>query len=99
LFTIVKGKIVRLEWRLDLGSGRLDAAALTATGRQTTETMQQWLRFLSSLPPYEGMHEIHVIIDRYAAHLGNNVRALADELSICLHLTPPGLTDILQPLD
>jgi hypothetical protein len=44
LFTIVKGKTVRSEWVLDLAPGRLDAAANIATGWQTTEAQQQWLR-------------------------------------------------------
>jgi hypothetical protein len=99
LFTIVKGKTVRSEWGLDLDPGRLDAAAHTATEWQTTETMQQWLRFLRSLPEYADMHEIRVIIDCYATHLCDDGRALADELGIRLHFIPPGLTDILQPLD
>jgi hypothetical protein len=96
--TIVKSKPVRSEWGLDLDRGGLDAGMHTATGWQTTETMQQRLRFLGSLPECEGMHEIHVTIDRYAAHLCNNVRELADGLGICLHFIP-GLTDIMNPLD
>jgi hypothetical protein len=99
LFTIVKGKTVRFEWGLGLDPGRLDAAAHTATGWQTTETMQQWLRFLRSLPEYADMHESHVIIDCYTAHRRDVVRELTDELGIRLHFMPPGLTDILQPLD
>jgi hypothetical protein len=99
LFTVVKGKTVRSEWGLDLDPGRLDVFAHTATGWQTTETMQQRLRFLRSLPEYAGMHEILVIIDCYAAHLCDDVRALADELGLRLHFIPPRLTDILQPLD
>jgi hypothetical protein len=39
-----------------------------------------------------------VMIDGSATHLCEDVRALADERGICLHLTPPGLTDILEPL-
>jgi hypothetical protein len=63
LFTIVRGKIVRSEWGPDLDSGHLNGPAHTATGRPTTETMQQLLKFLSSLPEYAGMHEVHVIVD------------------------------------
>jgi hypothetical protein len=57
------------------------------------------MRFLRSLPECADMHEIHVIIDGYAAHLCGDVRALANELRIRLHFIPPGLTDILQRLD
>jgi hypothetical protein len=57
------------------------------------------MRFLRDLPEYVDMHEIHVIIDCYAAHLCGDVRALANELRIRLHFMPPGLMDILQPLD
>jgi hypothetical protein len=99
LFTIVKGKAVRSEWGLDMDPGRLDAAADTATGWEVTETMQQWLRFLRGLPEYEDMHESHVVIDCDAAHSWHGVLALADELGIRLHIIPPGLTDMLQPLD
>jgi hypothetical protein len=45
------------------------------------------------------MQEFHVIIDGYATHLCDDVRALADERGLCLHLIPPGLPDIAQPLD
>jgi hypothetical protein len=62
--------------------------------------MEPWLRFLRSLPDYAGMHETHVIIDGCAAHLCDDVRALAAGLGICpFCFMPPGLMDILQPLD
>jgi hypothetical protein len=99
LFTMVRGKTVRSGWVLHLDPGRLDGPAHTATGQQTTETMQQWLMFLRSLPEYADMHEVHVIIDCYAAHVCDDVRALAGELGIRLHYIAPGLTDILQALD
>ena len=65
----------------------------------TTEAMWAWLMFLRSLPEYRGGQYIHVILDGYATHLCDAVRALADELGIVLHFIPPGLTDLLQPLD
>jgi hypothetical protein len=61
--------------------------------------MQQWLRFLRSLPECADIQEVHVIIDGYASHLCDDVRAMADERGVCLHLIPPGLTNILQTLD
>ena len=61
--------------------------------------MMEWLEFLRRLPEYRGGQYIHVILDGYATHLCDDVRALADELGIGLHFIPPGLTDLLQPLD
>jgi hypothetical protein len=45
------------------------------------------------------MRQIHVIIDFYATHRLDGVLALADELGIRLHFIPPGLAEMLQPLD
>jgi hypothetical protein len=58
------------------------------------QTLRQWLRFPRSLPEYEGMHEIRVIIRCYAAYPCDDIPAAADEPGICLHFIPPGLTDI-----
>jgi hypothetical protein len=95
---MVKGKTGRSEWGLDMDPGRLDAAAHTARGLQTTEPMQQWLRFPRGLPEYADMREIQVI-DCDAAHPCDEIRALADELGIRICFIPPGQTDILRPLD
>jgi hypothetical protein len=79
--------------------GRLDAALHEPTGWRTIEAMQQWLRFLRSLPECADVREIHVIIDCYASPVCDHARALADELGIQIYSIPPGLTDHLQPLD
>jgi hypothetical protein len=42
---------------------------------------------------------IHLILDGYATHRCDDVLAMADELGIVLRFIPPGLTDLLQPLD
>jgi hypothetical protein len=60
--------------------------------------MRQWLRFLRGLPECADLHEVHLIIDGYAAHVCDDVQAMEDGGGICLHLIPPGLTDLLQPL-
>jgi hypothetical protein len=53
---------------------------------------------MRSRPEYADRHEIHVIIDRYAAYPCDNMRALADELGTYLDFIPPELPDNLQSL-
>jgi hypothetical protein len=38
-------------------------------------------------------------MDSYSAHRCAVVKAVAEELRIKVHFIPPGLTDLLQPLD
>ena len=61
--------------------------------------MMRWLNWLRTLPEYRDLHEIHLILDCYAAHRCTPVKELAKNLNITLHFIPPGLTDLLQPLD
>jgi hypothetical protein len=42
---------------------------------------------------------IHLILDGCATHRGGVVLALAGELGVVLPFIPPGLTELLQPLD
>ena len=99
LFTIVQGKTVASERGLELDPQGPHVSAHTPSGWMTTEAMMAWLWFLRRLPEYSGGQAIHVILDGYATHVCDDVRALADELGIVLHFIPPGLTDLLQPLD
>jgi hypothetical protein len=59
----------------------------------------QWLRFLRRLPEYADGREIHLVMDSYSAPRCAAVKAVAEELRIKVHFIPPGLTDLLQPLD
>ena len=54
---------------------------------------------MRNLPEYKDGHAIHLILDGYASHRCEEVKRLAEELHIHLHYIPPGLTDLLQPLD
>jgi hypothetical protein len=54
---------------------------------------------LRDLPEYQDGHDIHLTLDRYATHRCDDVLAMADELGSHLQFIPPGLTDLLQPLD
>ena len=99
LFTIVKGKTRRAEKGLALTTDSPHKSSHSSTGWQITETMLQWLLFLRSLPEYADGHEIHVILDCFRVHICEAVRREAARLNIRLHFIPPGLTDLLQPLD
>jgi hypothetical protein len=65
----------------------------------TVEAMLEWLKFLRNLPEFQHGRSIHLILDGYSTHRCEAVRTLAARLSIVLHFIPPGLTDLLQPLD
>jgi hypothetical protein len=99
LFTIVQGKTERLEWGLDLDLQGPHVSTHSPSGWMTMPAMLEWLRFLRNLPEYQDGRDIHLILDRYATHLCDDVVALADELGIVLHFIPPEVTDLLQPLD
>jgi hypothetical protein len=57
------------------------------------------LWFLRSLPEVQHSRYIHLILDGCATHRGDIVLALADVLDIVLPFIPPGLTELLPPLD
>ena len=65
----------------------------------TAKAMTAYMEFMRSLPACIGTRVVQVMLDGYAIHLCDDVRVLADELGIQLHVIPPGLTDLLQPLD
>jgi hypothetical protein len=98
LFIIVQGR-VRWEWGLELDADGPDASAHGTTGWMTVETMLLWLDFIRSLRKYADGHGLHLILGCYAVHRCDAVRERAQTLRIHLHFIPPGLTDIMQPLD
>jgi hypothetical protein len=65
----------------------------------TVQAMLMWLHFIRCLPEYADGYDIHLILDGYAVHRCDAVRERAETLRIRLHFMPPGLTDIMQPLD
>jgi transposase len=65
----------------------------------TVAAMLEWLKLLRNLPEFQHDRFIHLILDGYATHRCEAVRALALEIRIVLHFIPPGLTDLLQRLD
>jgi hypothetical protein len=95
LFIIVQGKRVRCEWVWSWTS----ASAHSTTGWVTVETVLRWLHFIRSLPEDADGDGIHLIRDCCAIHRCHAVRNLAERSHIRLHFIPPGLTDIMQPLD
>jgi hypothetical protein len=99
LFTIVQGKTVRAERGLELDPQGPHASTHSPTGWMTVDAMLEWMRFLRRLPEFQHGRFIHLILDGYATHRCEAVRMLAAELRIVLHFIPPGLTDLLQPLD
>jgi hypothetical protein len=99
LFTVVQGKTLRAERGLELDPHGPHASTHSPTGWMTVEAMLEWLKFLRNLPEFRHGRAIHLILDGYATHPCEAVWALAARLSIVLHLIPPGLTDLLQPLD
>ena len=52
-------------------------------------------------PADEGQESrrLHLLLDLYAAHKMDEVKAYAESKNIELHFIPPGLTDEFQPLD
>jgi hypothetical protein len=61
--------------------------------------MKQRMRFLGSLPKYADMHEIHVIIDCTRLTFAATSGRWWTRSAAAIHFIPPGLTDIVQPLD
>jgi hypothetical protein len=59
----------------------------------------EWLRSLRNLPEHKDDRYIRLILDGYAARRCDDVLAPSDELGIVPHFIPPGLTDVLRPLD
>jgi hypothetical protein len=99
LFTIIQGKTVRAERGLELDPQGPHASTHSPTGWVTVAAMLEWLKFLPNLPEFQHDRFIHLILDGYSTHRCEAVRALAARLNILLHFIPPGLTDLLQPLD
>jgi hypothetical protein len=61
--------------------------------------MLLWLHFIQRFPKSADGRDIHVILDSYAVHRCDAARERAETVRIHLHFLPPGLTDIMQPLD
>ena len=71
----------------------------------TMKTYLAWLRnyYDSSFHNREGYQPgitpIHLILDVHSSHRKEETKQYAAQLNIKLHFIPPGMTDLLQPLD
>lgn len=72
------------------------------SGWSTRDVMLKYLEVLRAQFPADNQGvepRIHLILDMYAAHRMEDIRAAAEDLNIELHFIPPGMTDEFQPLD
>jgi hypothetical protein len=99
LFTFVQGKTVRAEQGLELDPQGPHASTHSPMAWMMVAAVLEWLKFLRNVPEFQHGRFSHLILDGYATHRCQAVGALAAELRIVLHFIPPGLTDLLQPLD
>jgi hypothetical protein len=99
LFTIVRGKAALAERGLEQDHQGPHASTHSTTGRMIVAAMLDWLQFLRNLSGFQHGPLIQLTVDGFATHRCDDVLAVADELGIVLHFIPPGLTDLLQPLD
>ena len=78
------------------------------SGWSTHNTMKTYLAWLRNyydtafhnMEGYQpGITPIHLLLDVHSSHRKEETKQYAAELNIELHFIPPGMTDILQPLD
>ena len=97
LFLIAKGKTMRCE-NTQIGAVEGHYSFHTTRGWMTEDAFVQYLKLLRE-KIFADDKVIVLIVDVYPTHRSETVRRTAQELNICLEYIPPGLTDVLQPLD
>ena len=73
--------------------------AYSSNGWTTIETFKQFLISVRDYYTWEDQNTIHLLLDVFKAHIGDEIYKLSKELNIKLYLIPAGMTDELQPLD
>jgi hypothetical protein len=74
----------------------VEACDESPIGRERRGTKQQWLGYVRSLPEFDDMLEIDLILECCGVHRCNAAKRLGEELHICHHFDPPDLTVLLQ---
>ena len=95
LYFIANGKTERVE-HSQLGDVINHWKNHSSNGWETSDTFQTYLMHLRE---YFGDQLIQLILDIHSSHRTDDVKRLAESLSIKLWFIPPGCTDLLQPLD
>ena len=95
LFFIAEGKTDRVEWS-QLGNVGGNWLTHTKSGWQQEDS---FVLYLMHLRENWSDDDIELILDSHISHRSEKVKQMASALKINLHYIPPGMTDLLQPLD
>lgn len=95
LWIIAKGTTERCHGQIGDPQGHL--VTHSETGWTTVETFSEFLMSLRERYPDD--EQVYLVLDCYSVHRSDDIRKLAESLSIELLFIPPGLTDEYQPLD
>ena len=96
LFVIAKGKSKRCE-ESQIGDISPHVSSHSEASWMTTACFEEYLRMIRQ--QYPDNDPLFIIVDSFSVHKAQSAMTLAAELNITLKLIPPGMTNLLQPLD